>query len=49
MKKTERVTVFALRERLGFLLPEKKVLIRIFVGLLKSGRQSASKCDSASL
>jgi len=45
-EKTESVTVFILREGPGFLLPEKRVLILIFGAVLKSGRVSASNCDS---
>jgi hypothetical protein len=32
-----KVTFFTLRERPGFLVPEKKMLIRIFVALPKRG------------
>jgi hypothetical protein len=49
MRKTERVTVFKLRERPGLLVPEKEVLVRIFETALKRGRHSASNWDSDSL
>jgi hypothetical protein len=47
MRKTERLKVFTQREGPGVLVHEKRVLIRIFGTVLKTGRQSASNSNRA--